>query len=306
MLAFEPFDHGPVYGRPAGAATLGGTIAAGVSGSRRISAGAARDHLLGFKGVSGRGEAFVAGARVVKNVTGYDLPKVVCGSWGRLAALTEVTVKVLPRGREQATLLAEGLDPAAAQRLMAQAMGSQAEVSAAAHLPDADERALTALRIEGFGPSVAARAAMLTDLAAAECRLFAASEGEAAELWSAVRSLSPLAGEAALWRINVPPSGGPAVVGALAPLDARWLFDWAGGLVWLATDGDAATVRAAAAQAGGHAVLVRGAPQLRASVPAFHPQAAGVAALEARVRRAFDPAGVFETGRFETGAADAH
>ena len=99
MLAFEPFDHGPLFGRPAGAATIGGVIGAGVAGSRRISAGSVRDHLLGFKGVSGRGEAFVAGAKVVKNVTGYDLPKLVCGSWGRLVALTEVTLKVLPRGR---------------------------------------------------------------------------------------------------------------------------------------------------------------------------------------------------------------
>jgi glycolate oxidase FAD binding subunit len=296
MLAFDPFDHGPIFGRPAGTATIGGIVAAGVSGSRRVSRGGARDHLLGFHGVSGRGEAFVGGAKVVKNVTGYDLPKVVAGSWGRLAALTEVTVKVLPAGREQLTLALEGLDAPQAQAAMARAMGSQADVAAAAHLPGPS--AVTALRLEGFGPSVAARrtilAAMLADVGA----LRALDEDEAQALWTSVRTLAPLGDEPPLWRINTPPSQGPRVVAALAPLGARWLFDWAGGLIWLAFDGDPAMVRAAAEAAGGHAALVRAPDAMRHAVPALHPQSPGVRALEARVRRAFDPLGVFETGRF--------
>jgi glycolate oxidase FAD binding subunit len=255
MLAFEPFDHGPLFGRPAGAATIGGIVAAGVSGSRRVARGAARDHLLGFKGVSGRGEAFVGGAKVVKNVTGYDLPKVMTGSWGRLAALTEVTLKVLPRGREQLTLALEGLSPGKAQAAMARAMGSQADVSAAAHLPGPP--ATTALRLEGFGPSIAARRAMLDVILAEEGGLRALPHDEAEALW-----------------------------------------DWAGGLVWLTLDGNAAAVRAGAQAAGGHAILVRAPETLRRTTPALHPQTPGVTALEARVRRAFDPLGVFETGRF--------
>jgi glycolate oxidase FAD binding subunit len=298
MLAFEPFDHGPLFGRPAGAATIGGVVAAGVAGSRRVSGGSARDHLLGFKGVSGRGEAFVAGAKVVKNVTGYDLPKLAAGSWGRLAAMTEVTLKVLPRGRERSTLLIEGQTPAQAHALMARAMGAQAEVSAAAHIPAATRGgpALTALRLEGFGPSVAARREILSALS--ESGAAVAPEAEAAAFWDSLRTLSRLADGRPLWRVNVPPSGGCAVVAALEPLGARWLFDWAGGLVWLTVEGDAQAVRAAAQAAGGHAALVRAPEAMRAEVPALHPTSPGVMALERRVRQAFDPLGVFETGRF--------
>ena len=185
MLAFDPFDHGPLFGRPAGAATLGGVLAAGVSGSRRVSAGGARDHLLGFHAVSGRGEAFVAGAKVVKNVTGYDLPKLAAGSWGRLFAMTEVTVKVLPAGRDTATIAAEGLSPDAAQRAMAQIMGSSASAQAAAHLPLglAGGPSLTVIRLEGFGPSVAARVAMVAALWRDNAvRVLAADE--AAQAWA--------------------------------------------------------------------------------------------------------------------------
>jgi glycolate oxidase FAD binding subunit len=275
MLAFEPYGDG---------ATLGGIVAAGVSGSRRLSRGPVRDHLLGFKAVSGRGEAFVGGAKVVKNVTGYDLPKVICGSWGRLAALTEVTLKVLPRAPVSVTLAVAGLEPEAAVGLMATAMGSQADVAAAAHVPG-----LTVLRLEGFGPSVAARRAMLESMTGAR----ALAEDQAEAVWRALRTLS-LLGEGPLWRIVVPPSRGPQVIAAL---NGDWMMDWAGGLVWLVSQ-DAEAVRAAAQAAGGHATLLRAPEAMRRSVPALHPQAPGVAALEARVRHAFDPMGVFETGRF--------
>jgi glycolate oxidase FAD binding subunit len=305
MLGFEPFDHGPIFGRPAGAATLGGVVASGVAGSRRLSRGGARDHVLGFKGVSGRGEAFVAGGKVIKNVTGYDLPKLLTGSWGRLAALTEITLKTSPRGRAETTLFIDGLSPTEAHGVMARAMGSQAEVSAAAHLPGALRLgvARTALRLEGFGPSVAARSQMLQALVS-EHIVSVVPEPDADAFWSDLRSLAPLADGRPLWRVNVPPSGGCSVVAATEPYGAHWLFDWAGGLVWLTVDGEPEMVRAAAAAAGGHATLVRGPDSLRTTTPAFHPSASGVAALEARVRRAFDPTGLFETGRF-LDAADA-
>lgn len=300
MLAFDPFDHGPIFGQPAGRATIGGVVAAGVAGSRRLSAGSARDHLLGFRAVSGRGEALIAGAKVVKNVTGYDLPKLAAGSWGRLVAMTELTLKVLPRPTFAATRAVAGLDAGRAVAAMAAAMGSQAEVAAAAHLPAALNGgvALTIVRVEGFEPSVRARGAMLDTLLAAHGPVEALGEREADALWDKLRTLAPLGQDRPLWRVNVTPSGGPGVVAALAPHGAQWLLDWAGGLVWLAFDGDPALVRAAAEAAGGHAMLVRAPVPLRETVPALHPVASGVAALEARVRRAFDPSGLFETGRF--------
>ena len=283
MLAFEPFDHGPMFGRKAGAATIGGVVAAGVCGSRRLSRGGARDHLLGFKAVSGRGEAFVGGGKVVKNVTGYDVCKLVAGSWGRLAALTEVTLKVLPMPQVVRSLVVDGLEPAAAVALMSGAMASQADVAAACHSPG-----VTVLRLEGFGPSVEARERLVRDMTEAET--LARRAGKA--FWTGMRS--PLPDASVLWRISVPASRAPEVLEAIA---GDWRMDWAGGLIWSAC-GDPTWVRRAAEAAGGHAVLVRAPEAMRAEVPALHPPAPGVGRLEERVRRAFDPAGVFETGRF--------
>jgi glycolate oxidase FAD binding subunit len=275
MLAFEP------HGAPG--ATIGGVVAAGVSGSRRVSRGAVRDHLLGFKAVSGRGEAFVGGAKVVKNVTGYDLPKLACGSWGRLFALTEVTLKVLPEPETTITLATEGLNPAAAVALMSKALGSQADVAAAACTDS-----ITALRLEGFGPSVAARQTLLESITP----LRVLSEHDALVFWSDF--WSPLSHAQVVWRLSLPASqAGRVVEKSLGP----WMMDWGGARVWLASD-DAAAVRAAAAEAGGHAMLMRAPKAMRQTVPAFHPQPAPVMALEGRLRHAFDPMGVFETGRF--------
>lgn len=306
MLAFEPFDHGPLFGAPAGAATIGGVVAAGVAGSRRVTAGSARDHLLGFTAVSGRGETFVAGARVVKNVTGYDLPKLMAGSWGRIGAMTELTLKVLPRPRMAVTLAIEGLDCRAAHAAMARALGSHADVSAAAHVPQGPDRAraITLFRLAGFPPSVEARATVLPSLLADHGAVRRLDTAEAEALWHSAGTGAGLAG-AVLWRLHLPPGAAPGAVAALEPLGARWSLDWGGGLVWLALDDEtpaaAAQVRAAAMAAGGEATLVRAPASLRAVVPAQHPRAPLVAALEERVRRAFDPAGLFETGRFDMG-----
>src|SRR6202171_5758347 len=168
-LAFEPMGYGPLWATAAGAATIGGVLAANLSGPRRIKAGAARDHFLGLSAVSGRGETFKSGGRGVKNVTGYDLCKLIAGSWGTLAAMTEVTIKVLPGPETEETVLIRGLDPARAVAAMTGAMGSSCDVSGAAHLPAGGAAcipageiagagsAVTALRLEGFSPSVAHR-----------------------------------------------------------------------------------------------------------------------------------------------------
>ncbi len=299
MLAFAPFDHGPLFGAPAGRASIGGVVAAGVAGSQRLAFGGVRDHLLGFRAVSGRGQAFVAGAKVVKNVTGYDLPKLAAGSWGRLFALTEVTLKVLPRPRARATWLVEGLGPDDAVAAMATAMGSQAEVAAAAHLPEsAHAAASTLLRVQGFGPSVDARGRMLADLLAPFGAVRRAEADEAASLWGDLRDLARFPADGMLWRVNVRATRAAGVVRALALPPSDWLMDWAGALIWLVFDGEPARVRRAAEEAGGHAMLVRAPAEARARIPALHPGTAAIALLEERVRRAFDPAGVFETGRF--------
>src|SRR5215467_12333946 len=158
MLAFEPMDYAALLGGPTDRATIGGVLAANLAGPRRIKAGAARDHFLGFSAVSGRGDTFKSGGRVVKNVTGYDLCKLIAGSWGTLAAMTDVTIKTLPIAETEQTVLVLGSDAATAAKVMAAAMGSFADVSAAAHVPAsvgidvaeiaATGGAVTALRLE--------------------------------------------------------------------------------------------------------------------------------------------------------------
>jgi glycolate oxidase FAD binding subunit len=313
MLAFEPPDwRGLLASR--GEPTLGGVLAGNLSGPRRIKAGAARDHFLGFRGVSGRGEIFKAGGKVVKNVTGYDLSKLMAGSYGTLAALEEVTVKVLPRPEEIATVLLRGLKPAAAARGMAAALASPHEVSGAAYLPDGIEpsagTAFAALRVEGPGPSVRYRCEQLISELAGGGEAAVLDADAAAELWRAVRDVLPFAALAdrAIWRISAVPSRGAEIAEALAhQLDASWYLDWGGGLVWAAVreaeDGGAAAIRAAVrASGGGHATLIRGSPGLRRAVPVFEPQPEPLAALARRVKDAFDPRHILNPGRIVEGS----
>lgn len=275
--------------------TIGGVIGAGLSGSRRVSGGAVRDHLLGFEAVSGRAERFKAGGKVVKNVTGYDLSKLMCGAWGRLAVLTEVTLKVLPNPTQSLTLVWTALDDAAAWDLMGEAMRLPADVAAAAHDP---QRGVTLLRIEGFGPSVGARAILLKGALArfGVPQEIAAEEG--ALLWRPFANAAALGQSPTIWRLSVPRKEGLGIVHALARDGGQWIADWAGGLIHHDTQSDPAMVRATVTAAGGHAMLLRAPDDVRAHVPAQHPLPQGEAALAARIRRAFDPAGLFETGRF--------
>jgi len=205
-LAFEPPDFGPLYGLPRDKGTLGGAIACNLSGPRRISAGAARDHVLGFAGVSGRAEAFKSGGRVVKNVTGFDLSKLLAGSFGTLAVMTSLTLKVLPAAEATATVVLTGLDTDAAVAAMSKALNSPHEVSGAAHLPEA-QPSLTALRLEGTSASVAARADGLKILLDTTDQLDTAAS---LRFWSEVRDVVPLLDdpERTIWQLSIPPAKG--------------------------------------------------------------------------------------------------
>jgi glycolate oxidase FAD binding subunit len=324
QLAFEPMDYGHLLAGAAGEGTIGGVLAANLSGPRRIKAGAARDHFLGLTAVSGRGETFKSGGRVVKNVTGYDLCKLIAGSWGTLAALTEVTIKTLPRPETEATVAVAGLDDAAAVQAMTAAMGSSCDVSGAAHLPAAVAarvpigaaagagRALTLLRLEGVAPSVAHRQAALTQLATGFGEAGIIAEPSSQALWHAIRDVTPFAAsrsaaDAPVWRLSTPPAWGAKLVHMIAAgADAEFLYDWAGGLVWVllrnaADDAGAALLRRAVAACGGHATLIRAPAALRAAVAAFQPEDAAMVALTKRVKQSFDPAGVFNPGRMWAG-----
>ncbi|HEV7371509.1 glycolate oxidase subunit GlcE [Arenibaculum sp.] len=321
QLAFEPADWGPLFGAEPGRQTVGGAIACNLSGPRRIKAGAARDHLLGFEAVSGRAERYKAGGRVVKNVTGYDLCKLLAGSHGTISALTEVTVKVLPAPERTRTVLLLGLDDAAGVAALTRALQGSFEAAGAAHLPApvaaasgvpavaAAGAAVTAVRIEGFGPSVDYRAGRLVAELGGLAPAVELDDEASAAFWREVRDAAAFTRrpERIVWRLSVPPSQGPRVAAEIAArLDAEWFYDWGGGLLWVALaaageDAGAGAVRGAAGPNDGHATLLRAPETLRASVAVFHPQPAALAALSARVKAGFDPKRILNPGRMWAG-----
>jgi len=313
-FAFEPPDLGPLWGAPKEAGSLGGALATGCAGARRPLSGSARDHILGFKAVNGLGEIFSGGGKVIKNVTGYDLPKLMAGSMGTLCVLTEVTVKVLPAPRGSLTLALEGLDTDHAILAMKMAMNSAMVVSGAAHLPREvlqdlalavpRNRAWTLLRLEGLPVSLAERAQRLTDLLA-PVGSFAPAAFDCSPVWKAIDDVYPFTQKAIVWRVSLPPGMASAFLATLPPdLEARWYLNWGGGLIWLfldaAPDGHAASVRNAldrAAGREGHATLMRAPEAVRRHVSVFQPLAPEVAALSRRIKSGFDPDRVLNPGR---------
>jgi glycolate oxidase FAD binding subunit len=311
QLAFEPMDYGPLLGAPAGRGTIGGVLATNTSGPRRLKAGAARDHILGVEAISGGGELFKSGGRVMKNVTGFDLSKGLAGSWGTLAVITDVTFKVLPAAETEQTLVLRGLDDPQGAAAMALAMGSNCEVSCAAHLPETvsgkvldgalKSGTATLLRLEGFGKSVVSRLASL----AGHFKLATDSlpEAQSRRLWRELRDCLPLADgtDRPVWRVSVPPISGHAVLADFrqhAAADA--FYDWQGGLIWIRVEGEpeAEVLRGLIKKhGGGHATLVRASEGQRRVVPAFGPQAAELAALSLRIKSQFDPLGLLNPGR---------
>lgn len=296
MLPFEPMDHRALLGTE-GEPTIGGVVACSVSGPRRIAAGACRDSMLGVRFVNGKGEAVKSGGRVMKNVTGYDLPKLICGSYGTLGVISEISFKVLPRPETEATLYYNDLAPGAAIEALSTALTSPYGVTAAAHAAG-----VTMARIEGLEGSVAYRKERLRSLLGAGWHI--AEAADSAALWHEVRDVSPFAGrDGAVWRVSVKPGDGPRLADRLtaAGLDHTALYDWGGGLVWLLTeetgDAGAAAIRAATAALGGHATLTRASAATRAAVAVFEPEPAPLARISAALRAKFDPTGILNPGR---------
>ncbi len=325
QFAFEPIDTSTLLGTP-NLGTIGGMIGVGLAGPRRIRAGGARDHLLGAYAVSGFGDSFKAGGRVVKNVTGYDLCKLLAGSWGTLAVMTEVTLKVMPRPESERTLLLRGLDDATAVRAMTAALGSPFDLSGAAHLPSSafraaagaladlgsPQQAVTLLRLEGITASAVHRAAALGKILAPFGPAEILEDAASAAVWRSVRDVTPFAADGALgswpvWRIVCPPAAGGALGERLArDTGGDVIYDWGGGLIWAALpatpDARAALVRQRVNAVGGHATLIRASDEVRRHVDVFHPQQGGVASLSERVRHSFDPKNILNRGRMIRGS----
>jgi glycolate oxidase FAD binding subunit len=290
-LPFEPMSHAAILGTN-GVSTIGGVVAANASGPRRIQVGACRDSLIGVRFVDGRGDIIKNGGRVMKNVTGYDLVKLLAGSWGTLGVLSEVAFKVLPGVDCAACVMVSGLDDRQAVAAMSAALGSPYEVSGAAHAPVGPEGApVTLMRIEGFEASVAYRAEKLRGVLAQFGDVTIEHDlRKAGTLWRWVRDGEMFAGGAGdVWRISVKPSDGPLVGAALA--GAKVLYDWGGGLIW-AEVAPGFDLRNGMAGIVGHATLVRGL----GCGPVFHPEPASLAAISCGLRAKFDPRGILNAG----------
>jgi len=326
QFAFEPVNTSQLLGTP-DTGTIGGMIGAGLAGPRRIKAGGARDHLLGAHAVSGFGDSFKAGGRVVKNVTGYDLCKLLAGSWGTLAVMTEVTLKVMPRPESERTLMLRGLDDITANRAMTAALGSPFDVSGAAHVADSTVGAgagaltdlgspgegVTLLRLEGITVSAAHRAAALAKALAAFGSAQIVEDAASAAAWSSIRDAIPFAASGALgaspgWRIVCPPAAGGALGERLArDSGGDVIYDWGGGLIWAALppkpDAQVGLVRQRVEAACGHATLIRAPELVRRNVDVFHPQPGGLEDLGESVRLSLDPTSILNRGRPTGGPA---
>ena len=290
-LPFEPMDHRALLGT-AGVPTIGGMVAVNASGPRRIQAGACRDSLIGVRFVDGRGDVIKNGGRVMKNVTGYDLVKLMAGSFGTIGVLSEVAFKVLPRPEMAASLRMEGVDDEAAVRVLCAALGSPFEVSGAAHVPGGPG---VMIRVEGFAASVSYRVAQLRALLAPYGDVVVETEPEAVNAgWKRVRDVEAFAGGPGdVWRISVKPTDGPRAAAAIGAREA--MYDWGGGLIWaLVPEGH--DVRPALAGIGGHATLIRAGAETRVALPVFPPEPAPLAAISAGLRAQFDPRGILNPG----------
>jgi len=324
IMAFEPPDLGKLLGKGPGLATLGGTLACNLAGPRRIKLGAARDHFLGFNAISGRGEVFKSGGRVVKNVTGFDLSKLLAGSFGTLAVMTDATIKVLPAPEKVRTVLIrwaqDGIYDHGGVKAMNDAATSAYEIAGAAHLPAAlaklstvdyvaeTGRAITAIRVEGPGPSVEHRCRELRQLLAKYGATEELHTANSKVLWREIRDVTYFSHdmERHIWRISVPPTEGSRV--ALKILEGNpgeALYDWAGGLIWLAMqprqDNLDEVVRHYAGEVGGHATLFRAPEEVRGRVSVFEPMEGALGDIAKRIKEGFDPNGILNPGRMYEG-----
>jgi glycolate oxidase FAD binding subunit len=307
MLPFEPMDHRSLYGTE-GEPTIGGLVAGNISGPRRISAGAARDALIGLRLVNGRGEIVKSGGRVMKNVTGLDLVKLNCGAHGALGLITQATFKLLPRPERAATIVIRRLDDKRAIEALSLSLGSPFGVSGAAHISAGMGREFprTFVRLEGFADSVDYRIGALLELLAPFGAKHALEAEDSERIWRDVRDAGFLAAptDRAIWRVSLAPSKAADFVASLGALALTHFYDWGGGLVWLSSDPSrqaAAAIRAALAPLGGHATLIRAPDALREAIDVFEPLSSPLMRITRGVKASFDPDGLFNAGRMYSG-----
>ena len=315
MLAFEPMELAGVVGGDARHATIGGVFATNASGPRRLTAGAARDHLMGIRAINGRGEIFKNGGRVMKNVTGYDLCKGLAGSWGTLSVFTEVTFKVMPKPQASTTLVMLGLSDEIAVEVLCSVMGTPYEITGAVHIQKplavtldhmalrGQGKSVTAFRLETSPKSIIYRREKLMAALKVYGDIYDIDQKSSEQFWDEMTRLSVFEGsDHPLWRISTAPAKGPKVVAAISRyMPVLAVYDWSGGLIWLdmpvTTDAGAADVRRVIASYGGHATMIRADASTRAATDVFQTLEPGVQRLSQKLKATFDPENILNPGR---------
>jgi glycolate oxidase FAD binding subunit len=297
-LGFDPADWSRLLGSN-GVATLGGAASCDASGAGRLRHGAARDSLLGFQAVNGLGETFRGGSKVVKNVTGFDLPKLICGAYGTLSVLTELTFRVYPRPQFFAVLCLSDVTPEVGFAALRKIAHSALEPAGLAYLPgtmmgDVGQeigQGAALIKLEGASQPLEEKIALAHGLLGNTMHRI---DGDPFGAIGCGEKFADIAGD--VWRVMIAPSDAPRVA---KELNAKhWLGDLAGGLLWLAAaPSDAPRIRSLAAAAQGQAMLLRASPESRSSLGLFAPQPPALAALNRAVKAAFDPLSLFNPGR---------
>jgi len=309
-LGFDPADWGPLFGKPRCAATVGGVLSADACGSARVRFGAARDHLLGYRAINGFAESYKAGGRVVKNVTGFDLPKLLCGAMGTLGVLTEVTLRLVPRPPHNVTLIARDIAPDDGFALLRRAWTSAFGPTGLAYVPSSVALSFTGFGAVGEGAALMRLEGAPVPLAEKIAGLRALDPGALLEEIDGERTFREIGNghalvgmDADVWRVVLPPSASARFVAEQQP--DIWVGDWAGGLLWIgsAPDDEAAAqkIRSLASACDGHAILLRASETMRSRIPPFRPESPTCTAVSKSVKAAFDPFGIFNPSRMYEG-----
>ena len=306
-LAFEPANWSAIWNQDRKTATIGGTVAAAIAGPRRFASGAPRDHLLGFSGINGKGEVFKAGGKVVKNVTGYDLPKLAAGSFGTLFVLAEMTLRAVPAARATMGVCIEGQEPELAFATLRTLSRTPLEPTGLSYLPPPKAKAvlgansaLTLARFEGGDEGVKARASEAMRVCGTGARLM--EQEKVILAYDALNDVARLFGPATdLWRLSLPPTGAADAIASLSPMS--FVADWAGGLLWLemAQTYDPADLHGCARKLGGHAHHVRRSSKHAEAKEIFPPMDPATHMITSRLKHAFDPARILNRDRMYRG-----
>ncbi|MCP4185762.1 MAG: glycolate oxidase subunit GlcE [Hyphomicrobiales bacterium] len=301
-LPFEPSDYRNLLGS-SGEPTIGAVVACGISGPRRIQTGSCRDSLIGVRFINGDGDVIKSGGRVMKNVTGYDLVKLLAGSYGTLGIITQVSFKLLPAPEKTATVILYDMDDNQAVGAMSKALGSPFDLSGAAHMPKGKNQSMTLIRLEGFEKSVDYRAQKLAESLSHFGEVEIESDSEIAKKrWKQINNIEAFANRpGAVWRLSLKPGDSPGVINAISQSrEIEVLYDWGGGLVWLLTpiidNCGEKIIRNCVNQVGGHSTLIR-APKENFTGNAFHPQSDIVEKISTNLRLQFDPHSILNSGK---------